>query len=208
MVKGQTKTNDLESVARRIESKIRRYAAKSPYRLNPDAQIVDYVIEGLARNQIKYGSAYCTCKIRQGNETDKNIICPCLSLDEEIAQNGMCGCALFIEAEEPKTVPSDFMIVYEPVSQRAQPKVTLAPRLASLKGKNIGVLDNAFFKSNSIIVEKLKGSFAEKYGATLISGKTMPWISHDPRNVGKVSDEVLADMVSANLDATIILLGN
>jgi len=208
MAKSPATSADLASITRRLKNKIVRHAVRGSHRLNPDTKIVDYVIEGLARNQMIYGEPYCTCKIRQNKESDKNIICPCSTLDEEIAQNGMCGCALFVEAEVPKTKHTDFMIVYEPVSQRAQPKTKLAPRLATLNGKTIGVLDNAFFQSNGIIVDKLKELFSEKYGATLVSGKTMPWISHDPRNVGKVADEVVADMIDARLDAAIVLLGN
>ena len=86
----------LEETKRSLKARLEEYVESSPYILNPNPDMVSFTIEGLARNELKYGFAYCTCKLRVGVEADKNIICPCASIGEEIAQWGQCDCGLFV----------------------------------------------------------------------------------------------------------------
>lgn len=97
--------------------------------------------------------------------------------------------------------------IYEPVAQPRTANVSLSPRLNSLEGKVVGLLDNAFWNSSNIVVERLTELMTERHQAQLITGKTVRWLSHDASNVGKVTDEVVDDMV-ANCDAAIVMLGN
>ena len=85
------------------EIKIRRmiteYVAHSPYKLNPDTKIVDRIVKGLVTRKIKFGYAYCPCRLVTGDgERDKKIICPCAYHAEEIELNGECHCKLFVSA--------------------------------------------------------------------------------------------------------------
>jgi ferredoxin-thioredoxin reductase catalytic subunit len=75
------------------------YVARSKYRLNPDVKIVDRVVKGLVMRKLKYGHAYCPCRLVMGDfEKDKKIICPCVYHREEIERDGECHCNLFVGA--------------------------------------------------------------------------------------------------------------
>ena len=78
-----------------------RYAEKAGYDLNPDEGMLDLVLEGMARNHLKYGKKYCPCRIVTGDEKeDKKIICPCVYHKDEIDTNGSCHCELFFKKEQ------------------------------------------------------------------------------------------------------------
>ncbi len=205
----ETDERTIEATTRRLRTRLEEFVAGKPFKFNPDKELAHLVIEGLARNELKYGLAYCTCKIRQGVESeDKKIVCPCDFLAEEIEQDGTCGCALFVEDENAVVAAEGNGIwVYEPVARPKVLSVPLAPRLPTVEGQVIGLLDNAFWNSSNIIIDRLSERFAEQYHARLLTGKAMKWISHDPRRVGKVPDEVVEDMV-ANVHAAITMLGN
>jgi len=77
------------------------YALKAGYMLNPDEKVRETVIEGLARNKIRYGYRYCPCRRVEGNyEVDKYKICPCKWHKEEIARDGHCHCTLFFKKDK------------------------------------------------------------------------------------------------------------
>jgi ferredoxin-thioredoxin reductase catalytic chain len=72
------------------------YAEKSGFKLNPDKEVLERVINGLAGNEKKYGKRYCPCRRRTGNqEDDSKKICPCYYHKGEIEKDGHCLCGLF-----------------------------------------------------------------------------------------------------------------
>ena len=75
-----------------------KYSGRAGFVLNPDREIRNTVIEGLARNKIKYGVRYCPCRRVEGKpEEDKKKICPCFWHKEEIERDGHCHCVLFFK---------------------------------------------------------------------------------------------------------------
>ncbi|MDN3513987.1 MAG: hypothetical protein NG747_06275 [Candidatus Brocadia sp.] len=83
----------------RIRKMINEYVPYSTYKLNPDINIVDRVVKGLVMRKIKFGHAYCPCRLVIGDEErDKKIICPCVYHAEEIKRDGECHCNLFVRA--------------------------------------------------------------------------------------------------------------
>lgn len=91
----------MEDTRKQEENKIRKmlneYTAHSPYKLNPDGKIVDRVVKGLVMRKIKFGYAYCPCRLVTGEEErDRKIICPCIYHVEEIERDGECHCNLFV----------------------------------------------------------------------------------------------------------------
>jgi len=84
-----------------LRNKAKEYAEKEPgLKLNPNDNIVNAIVMGLARNQEKYGAAYCPCRPVTGNkEEDKKIICPCIYNKDEIEKDGHCHCRLFVKEE-------------------------------------------------------------------------------------------------------------
>jgi len=91
----------------KIRKMINDYAAHSHYKLNPDTKTVDRVVKGLVMRKIKFGYAYCPCRLVMGDaEKDKKIICPCVYHAEEIEREGECHCQLFVgdKKGEPQKV--------------------------------------------------------------------------------------------------------
>lgn len=81
----------------KIRKMLSEHVSRSHYMLNPDARIVDRVVKGLVMRKIKYGYAYCPCRLVMGDiEKDKKIICPCVYHVEEIERDGECHCQLFV----------------------------------------------------------------------------------------------------------------
>ncbi|MFN3532944.1 MAG: ferredoxin-thioredoxin reductase catalytic domain-containing protein [Candidatus Brocadia sp.] len=89
--------NNREQETIKIRKIINEYATYSSYKLNPDTKIVDRVVNGLLMRKVKFGHAYCPCRLVTGDvERDKKIICPCVYHVEEIERNGECHCNLFV----------------------------------------------------------------------------------------------------------------
>ena len=83
-----------------VTQRAERYAERAGLALQPDAAQRDYVLQGLARNLIKYGKAYCPCREVTGDpEKDRANICPCRTHRAEIEESGQCECALFTKAK-------------------------------------------------------------------------------------------------------------
>ncbi|MEM2974441.1 MAG: ferredoxin-thioredoxin reductase catalytic domain-containing protein, partial [Candidatus Micrarchaeia archaeon] len=81
------------------------YAESVGYRLNPDKETVDRILEGLLENERKFGYRYCPCRIITGNkEQDSKIICPCEYHHREIEVLGRCACNLFLRRNSPNSL--------------------------------------------------------------------------------------------------------
>jgi ferredoxin-thioredoxin reductase catalytic chain len=80
-----------------IEKEIREAAKSENYILNPDREVLDGILEGLAANEEKCGYQGCPCRKLSGNRTaDFDIICPCEYRDPDLAEYGRCYCALYV----------------------------------------------------------------------------------------------------------------
>jgi ferredoxin-thioredoxin reductase catalytic subunit len=83
--------------AEKLKELLRQYAKSQGFKLNPDEKIVKTIIEGLLRNQEKFGYRYCPCRAITGDEKqDRKIICPCAFHRDEIKSMGHCHCWLFV----------------------------------------------------------------------------------------------------------------
>ncbi len=64
--------------------------------MQPDDALRRHVLEGLARNLVRHGRAYCPCREVTGDaERDRPNICPCRTHMEEIRATGECECGIF-----------------------------------------------------------------------------------------------------------------
>ena len=66
---------------------------------NPNERIVDSLILSELRNMVKYGHAYCPCRL----EKIREHICPCEPAKEELQTKGICHCKMFINPAIYKT---------------------------------------------------------------------------------------------------------
>jgi ferredoxin-thioredoxin reductase catalytic chain len=86
----------LEELRRRAESDARTYG----YFLNPDSKFLKDLLEGLKRNEERYGYPSCPCRFASGKfELDRDILCPCDYRDPDVAEYGSCYCALYVRKD-------------------------------------------------------------------------------------------------------------
>jgi ferredoxin-thioredoxin reductase catalytic chain len=82
------------------------------YFFNKDKAFVLDLMESLLINRDRYGYMACPCRLASGNrELDKDIFCPCVYRDPDVAEFGACYCGLYVSGEfdegsiPRKTVP-------------------------------------------------------------------------------------------------------
>ena len=86
----------LEHVRQRAESDAKTYG----YYLNPDPDFLKDLLEGIKRNEERYGYPSCPCRLASGKfEFDRDIICPCDYRDPDIEEYGACYCALYVRKD-------------------------------------------------------------------------------------------------------------
>ena len=86
----------LEKVRKRAESDAKTYG----YYLHPDPDFLKDLLEGLKRNEERYGYPSCPCRIASGKfELDRDIICPCDYRDPDVKEFGCCYCALYVRKD-------------------------------------------------------------------------------------------------------------
>ncbi|MEM2514286.1 MAG: ferredoxin-thioredoxin reductase catalytic domain-containing protein [Candidatus Bathyarchaeia archaeon] len=83
-------------VRQRAEADARTYG----YYLNPDSEFLQNLLEGLKKNEERYGYPSCPCRLASGNlELDRDIICPCDYRDPDVAEFGACYCGLYVRRD-------------------------------------------------------------------------------------------------------------
>jgi ferredoxin-thioredoxin reductase catalytic subunit len=86
----------LEQVRARAESDAKTCGCY----LNPDKAFLQDLLEGLKRNEERYGYPACPCRLASGKlEFDRDIICPCHYRDPDVAEFGACYCALYVRKD-------------------------------------------------------------------------------------------------------------
>jgi len=86
----------LEEVRRRAENDARTYG----YYLHPDPKFLKDLLEGLKRNEDRYGYPSCPCRLASGKfEFDRDILCPCDYRDPDVEEFGFCYCALYVRRD-------------------------------------------------------------------------------------------------------------
>jgi len=86
----------IEKVRQRAEADARTYG----YFLHPDPTFLQDLLEGLKRNEERYGYPLCPCRTASGVfEYDRDIFCPCDYRDPDVAEFGCCYCALYVRRD-------------------------------------------------------------------------------------------------------------
>ncbi len=86
----------VENVRQRAESDAKRQG----YHLTPDPESLQNLLEGLRRNEERYGYPSCPCRLSSGKfEYDRDIICPCDYRDPDVEEFGYCYCAFYVRKD-------------------------------------------------------------------------------------------------------------
>jgi ferredoxin-thioredoxin reductase catalytic subunit len=113
-----------------IESKLITEAEKTGYILNPDREMLEDIIEGLAVNEERLGYWSCPCRMASGNRlADFDIICPCEYRDPDLKEYGRCYCALYVNQDYiDMGMPTDPIPERRPQGKRSEIDVVKAPQ--------------------------------------------------------------------------------
>jgi ferredoxin-thioredoxin reductase catalytic subunit len=90
------------------------------YYFNKDKQRVLDLLEGLLINKERYGYMCCPCRLAvEDREWDRDIICPCVYREPDVAEYGSCYCNLYVSREwnEEKT-PHAYVPERRPLEKR------------------------------------------------------------------------------------------
>ena len=64
---------------------------------NQDKSRVFQLLEALLVNKERYGYMACPCRLAAADrEWDKDIVCPCVYRDPDVAEYGSCYCNLYV----------------------------------------------------------------------------------------------------------------
>lgn len=81
-----------------LKKRLKEHAEGKSFKLNPDEELVNALIEGMIKNKEEYGEYYCPCRLITGDEmVDKKNICPCTTHEKEVEETGHCHCHLFVK---------------------------------------------------------------------------------------------------------------
>lgn len=79
---------------------IKASAATKELYLNKDETFVKELVEGIYSNLKRYGYGSCPCRLSSGNyEADRDILCPCVYMKEDVEKYGMCFCCLYVSKD-------------------------------------------------------------------------------------------------------------
>ncbi len=90
------------------------------YYFNKDRKRVVDLLQGLLINKERYGYMCCPCRLAADDrEWDKDIICPCVYREPDVAEYGSCYCNLYVSREwnEEKS-PHVYMPERRPLEKR------------------------------------------------------------------------------------------
>lgn len=85
--------------ARELYDKLAPIQEAKGYFFNPDEAMTLDLLAGLLVNKERYGYMICPCRLASGKfELDKDVVCPCVYRDPDVAEYGSCFCGLYVSA--------------------------------------------------------------------------------------------------------------
>jgi ferredoxin-thioredoxin reductase catalytic subunit len=67
------------------------------YFFNTDMTMTLPLLESLLINKGRYGYMACPCRLASGErEADRDIVCPCVYREPDVAEFGACFCGLYV----------------------------------------------------------------------------------------------------------------
>jgi ferredoxin-thioredoxin reductase catalytic chain len=83
-----------------LYEQLRKVQEAKGFLFNTDKERVFELLEALLVNKERYGYMACPCRLAdEDRELDKDIICPCVYREPDIAEYGSCYCNLYVSQE-------------------------------------------------------------------------------------------------------------
>ncbi len=102
--------------------KLRPLQESKGYFFNRDRAFVLDLMESLLINRDRYGYMACPCRLASGNrDLDKDIFCPCVYREPDVAEFGACYCGLYVSKDW-----NEDRIPHEVVPERRDPEKLMA----------------------------------------------------------------------------------
>ena len=108
--------------ARQLRDTLRRLQEPKGYFFNADEEMTLALLTSLLTTKERDGYMACPCRLASGDyEADKDIICPCVYREPDVAEFGACFCGLYVSAAwNAGDIP------HETVPERRPPEKVLA----------------------------------------------------------------------------------
>ncbi|ABK16049.1 conserved hypothetical protein [Syntrophobacter fumaroxidans MPOB] len=89
------------------------------YYFNKDRKKVLELLESLLINRERYGYMACPCRLAsEDRERDRDIICPCVYREPDVAEFGSCYCNLYVSREwNEGKIPETYVPERRPVEK-------------------------------------------------------------------------------------------
>ena len=98
--------------AQKLYENLKRVQEPKGYYFNRDRETVMELLTALLVNKERYGYMACPCRLASGDrDRDKDIVCPCVYREPDVAEYGSCYCSLYVskawntETNAPAYVP-------------------------------------------------------------------------------------------------------
>lgn len=86
--------------AKQLYETLKKAQEPKGYYFNTDTERVMDLMEALLVNKARYGYMGCPCRLLSGDkENDRDIFCPCVYREPDVAEYGSCYCNLYVSKE-------------------------------------------------------------------------------------------------------------
>lgn len=98
---------------------LKKAQEKKGYFFNKDKERVFELLQSLLINKDRYGYMACPCRLAsEDREWDKDIICPCIYREPDVAEYGSCYCNLYVSSEwNEEKIPHHYVPERRPVEK-------------------------------------------------------------------------------------------
>jgi len=104
--------------AQELYERLKKVQEPKGYYFSIDKERVFDLLEALLLNKERYGYMVCPCRLAAGDhEKDRDIICPCVYRETDVAEFGSCYCNLYVSKDW-----NEGAIAHEYVPERRPPE--------------------------------------------------------------------------------------
>ena len=109
--------------AQELYERMKKVQEPKGYYFNKDRERVLQLLDSLLVNKTRYGYMSCPCRLAANDpKWDKDIICPCVYREPDVAEYGSCYCNLYVSQEwNEGNMPHEYVPERRPLEKRFPP---------------------------------------------------------------------------------------